>query len=112
MPVQPAPQQSQRSANGEVHDWYRLVLGYPDHLVGGLLDEFGAKTGDCILDPFCGAGTTLVEAMKRGMRATGIDANPSSYFAAQVKTNWKLNAKTLIRCVGRVADKYDELLGD
>lgn len=103
---------SQRFLNGEIHDWYRLILGYPDHLVGRLLDEFGAKPGDHILDPFCGAGTTLVEAMKRGMCATGIDANPSSHFAAGVKTNWGLHAKTLIQCVGRVADSYQELLKD
>jgi hypothetical protein len=104
--------QSQRFLNGEVHDWYRLVLGYPDHLVGRLLDEFGARPGDHILDPFCGAGTTLVEAMKRGMRATGIDANPSSHFAARVKTNWGLHAQTLIQCLERVAEYYQELLQD
>ena len=98
--------------NGEVHDWYRLVLGYSDHLVGGLLDEFEVRPGSRVLDPFCGAGTTLVEAMKRGLVATGIDANPSSFFAAKVKTNWDLRGETLLGCLERVADGYQTLVKD
>jgi hypothetical protein len=101
--VAPYPPQTQRFVNGEIHDWYRLILGYPDHLVGRLLDEFCIVPGDRILDPFCGAGTTLVEAMKRGVSATGIEANPSSHFAATVKTNWGLQAETLMKCADTVA---------
>jgi hypothetical protein len=110
--VTPYPAQTQRFVNGEVHDWYRLILGYPDHLVGRLLDEFGVQPGDHILDPFCGAGTTLVEGMKRGVWSTGIEANPSSHFAARVKTNWQLLAKTLIQCGERVTDNYRKFLQD
>ena len=104
--------QQQTFLNGEVHDWYRLVLGYSDRLVGGLLDEFEIKVGDSVLDPFCGAGTTLVEAMKRGVLATGIDANPSSFFAATVKTNWDLRGETLLECLDRVAAGYRGLVKD
>jgi hypothetical protein len=91
----PPEQPAQRFKNGEVHDWYRIILGYSDHLVGGLMDEFCLGGDDRVLDPFCGSGTTLVEGMKRGLAATGIDANPSSCFAATVKTNWSLDAETL-----------------
>src|SRR3990170_1625393 len=66
----------QRFMNGEIHDWYRIVLGYPDHLVSYLLDEFQLKPGQLILDPFCGTGTTLIECMKRQIDSVGIDANP------------------------------------
>jgi len=104
--------QSSIFLNGEVHDWYRIVLGYSEYLVAGLLDEFGMKAGDCVLDPFCGAGTTLVETMKRGIVATGIDANPSSFFAAKVKTNWELDGDTLLRCRDRVAEAYRILMAD
>ena len=85
----------QRFLNGEVHDWYRIILGYSDHLVGGLLDEFSLKPNAKVLDPFCGSGTTLVEGMKRGLAVTGIDANPSSCFAAKVKTDWTVDPETL-----------------
>lgn len=100
----------QHFLNGEIHDWYKLVLGYSDHLVGTLLDEFRITEGSSVLDPFCGSGTTLVEAMKRGVLATGIDANPSSYFASRVKTNWDLSGATLLACLERVKERYTALL--
>ncbi|MGE0087128.1 MAG: DNA methyltransferase [Desulfococcaceae bacterium] len=31
------------------------------------------KPGDIVLDPFCGSGTTLVQANEMGMHAIGID---------------------------------------
>src|SRR3712207_2036796 len=80
----------QKFKNGEVHDWYRIVLGYSDHLVADLLQRFEILPGQHVLDPFCGSGTTAIECMKRGINSTGIDANPSSIFAARVKTNWGL----------------------
>jgi hypothetical protein len=81
----------QKILNGEVHDWYRIILGYSDHLVSQLIDRFNVQKGDWVLDPFCGSGTTLVECLKRGINAVGIDANPSSCFAARVKADWTLD---------------------
>ena len=87
---------AQSNADPAFHHWYRLRLGFSDHLVSSLLDGLGIseKTG-CVLDPFCGSGTTLVECKKRGIQSFGIDANPSSYFASAVKTPWDLNCKRL-----------------
>lgn len=86
----------QKFLNGEVHDWYRIVLGYSDHLVADLLKEFHLKPGHRVLDSFCGTGTTLVECMKERIESVGIDANPSSCFAAKVKTNWSLKEERLL----------------
>jgi hypothetical protein len=87
----------QKNLNGEVHEWYRIILGFPDHLVTELLTTFGTSPGDLVIDPFCGAGTTLVECMKYGINSIGIDANPSSCFSAKVKTNWGLNPDRLLQ---------------
>ena len=43
-----------------------------------------------VLDPFCGTGTTLVEARKLGFASGGIEANPMAYFACKVKTRWDI----------------------
>ncbi len=95
----PAANLSQRSPqvflNGEVHDWYRLRFGYNDHTVSHILDELKITPGKRVLDPFCGSGTTLIECMKQDINSVGLDANPSSFFAARVKTNWKLNPDKL-----------------
>lgn len=39
-----------------------------------------------VLDPFCGSGTTLVEAILAGKQATGIDINPIAVLISKVKT--------------------------
>lgn len=38
-----------------------------------------------VLDPFCGSGTLLVEAVIRNIRATGLDADPLAAFIADAK---------------------------
>ncbi len=96
----------QRILNGEVHNWYRIILGYSDHLVSQLIDQFKVREGDWVLDPFCGSGTTLVECLKRGINAVGIDANPSSCFAARVKVDWTLNGDRLCENAGKARLGY------
>lgn len=44
------------------HDWYRFVLSYPPHLVRDYIRDFCLGENDIVLDPFCGTGTTIVEA--------------------------------------------------
>ncbi len=39
-----------------------------------------------VLDPFCGSGTTLVEALRRGVPAVGVDINPIACLMSRVKT--------------------------
>ena len=40
-----------------------------------------------ILDPFCGSGTSLLEAQLQGCEAYGIDINPMAVFIARTKTD-------------------------
>jgi DNA modification methylase len=85
----------QKLRDDVVHDWYRFVLAYPDHLVVKMLERFGADRGDTVLDPFCGTGTTLTECKKLGIDAVGIEANPVCEFASRVKTNWSIDPERL-----------------
>lgn len=99
----------QRFQNGAIHDWYRFVWGFSDHLVARLLDEFGLNANDSVLDPFCGTGTTLVECLKRGIGCTGVDANPASLFAAKVKTRWHLDGTRLLEALEKVLERANRL---
>ena len=51
-----------------------------------LLDLYGVKNGR-LLDPYCGTGTSLVEASLFGMHAVGCDINPLARLIASAKTS-------------------------
>ncbi len=77
------------------HDWYRFVLSFPPHLVRHYLNEFDLSYNDVVLDPFCGTGTTVVEAKKMGISAVGLEANPVARFASATKLDWTVGPESL-----------------
>jgi hypothetical protein len=78
-----------------VHDWYRFVLSYPPHLVRNYISDFGLNGTHTLLDPFCGTGTTLVEAKLLGIGSIGLEANPFAHFASSVKVDWEVSPDDL-----------------
>src|SRR5205807_8095879 len=59
-------------------------------------------SADLICDPFCGTGTTLVEAKKSGIRSLGCDAHPLAALVSRVKTDWALDVAEIRSTVRRV----------
>lgn len=51
-----------------------------------LFNLFHPGDGSPVLDPFCGSGTTLTEALYAGIPSIGIDVNPLATLIAKVKT--------------------------
>jgi len=93
-----------------IHDWYRFVLSFPPHLVRDYLQRFGLSEGGCVLDPFCGTGTTLVECKRLGVNSVGLEANPMPWFATNTKIDWKPHPDALLMHAGKVADTAEEKL--
>lgn len=92
------------------HDWYRFVLSYPPHLVRDYINNFELDEKSVILDPFCGTGTTIVEAKLNGIRAVGLEANPFPHFASTVKTDWNIVPDELESFAAQVSEStYAEL---
>lgn len=59
----------------------RERVGYPTQKPIMLLEriiEISTDSGDCVLDPFCGSGTTLVAAKLLGRSYIGIDISPEA----------------------------------
>ena len=93
------------SADGAAHDWYRFVLSFPPHLVRDYIQRFDLGPSSRLLDPFCGTGTTLVEAKKLGIPSCGIEAVPMSRLAAGTKVNWTPEPDQLARHACLVAEE-------
>jgi len=93
-----------------IHDWYRFVLSFPPHLVRDYIQKFKVNKKQCVLDPFCGTGTTLVECKKLGITSVGIEANPIVQFAANTKLNWNIDPSSLIDDAELIAKKANAKL--
>ena len=91
-------------ADQPCHRWYRFVLSFPPHLVRDYVQRFGLQPGQCVLDPFCGTGTTIVECKKLGISGIGVEAHPMSHFASSVKIDWAPKAAGLERSSLRIAN--------
>jgi len=87
-----------------IHNWYQFVLGYPPHLVRYYIHKFNITKKCTILDPFCGTGTTPVEAAKNGYPCYGIEANPIAAFASKVKTTKEYDPDILSNYLGFIEE--------
>lgn len=69
-----------------VHRWVPWIAGFSSNFVKSALDGYLKKKGT-VLDPFCGVGTTLVEAILAGHNAIGFEINPYADLASRSKSN-------------------------
>ena len=68
-----------------IHSFHRYFGKLIPAIPASAIELFTDK-GDLVLDPFCGSGTTLVEAVVRGRDALGVDINPLSVLLSRVKS--------------------------
>jgi site-specific DNA-methyltransferase (cytosine-N4-specific) len=70
---------------GLTHDFFPYPARFPPSIPRYFISNFSSPK-DLILDPFCGSGTTLVEASILERNSVGIDLNPLAVFLSKVKT--------------------------
>jgi len=107
------------------HDFYRYPARFSPAFAREAIKAF-TNSGDLVFDPFCGGGTTLVEAISLGRRTVGMDINSLAIFLARTKTTplssrdikaliaWadlledeiELNSESQFRFFGRSTDEY------
>lgn len=57
------------------HYLFRFPAKFHPPVAQTLIEDYSLE-GDCVLDPFCGSGTLLVEALRAGRDAVGTDIDP------------------------------------
>ena len=67
------------------HNFHPFPAKFIPQIPRILIEQF-SEPGDTVFDPFCGSGTTLVEASLLGRNSIGTDINPISILASRVKT--------------------------
>jgi len=72
--------------NYPIQRWYRYKEGYSVKLVQELFDEYKVDRDELVLDPFCGSGSTILQAKTSGFKGVGFEINPFSVLVAKVKT--------------------------
>jgi hypothetical protein len=78
--------------SGYTHNYYRYPARFSPRLARAAIEIF-TEPGDVVLDPFCGGGTTLVEAISLGRSAIGVDISSLATFVTEVKTTLYTDAE-------------------
>jgi site-specific DNA-methyltransferase (cytosine-N4-specific) len=74
-----------QSTRYSVHGLHEYKGKFNPQVARALLNIFKADHTHRVLDPFCGSGTTLVEAAHLGIHGMGLDMNPLAVFLANTK---------------------------
>ena len=89
-----------------VHRWFAFPHSFASELVHALIDEWKLTSKDLILDPFVGAGTTVLAAKERNIAANGYDISPLAELVSRVKsTDYQCSQlKSVLETLGRKLD--------
>lgn len=85
---------------------------FVEELPKQLIESLGCPGGAAVFDPFCGSGTTLVEAQRAGIESVGVDLNPIACLISRVKVqeldgNFLTSARQVVQAAEtRYAEHY------
>jgi DNA modification methylase len=70
----------------DIHSIHPYPAKFIPEIPRSLITDLGLPRGTAVFDPFCGCGTTLVEAQALGHPSVGVDLNPIACLITRVKT--------------------------
>lgn len=76
---------NRQSTRYSAHGLHEYKGKFNPQIAKVLLNIFGVQEGQWVLDPFCGSGTSLVEAAHLGINGFGTDINPLAVYLANAK---------------------------
>jgi len=101
-PIKPA-------AHTPVYKMHRYYARRPWNVFAHLIENY-SRPGDIILDPFCGGGVTVVEALRLRRRVIGVDLSPLAVFITKMEVA-DIDPDELKRAFDRVSALAREKIG-
>lgn len=92
-----------------IHRWFWFPHSFSPQLLDEILKAYPQPPGAKILDPFVGAGTTVLRAKQLGYTAVGCDLSPLSIFVSQTKLQL-YNPKRIEIAIRKMSLKLNSLL--
>jgi len=92
-----------------IYNWFYYKEGFSGSFVKNALQELHIPKGSTVLDPFCGAGNTLLAAKQSGYNSVGFDILPLGVFVSRVKLEEDCNLNNLEKEIRRISSlKFGE----
>jgi hypothetical protein len=98
---------SNAQINYSTHGIYRYFGKFPAPIASHLISTY-TRSGDLVVDPACGSGTTGVEALLLGRKAQLFDVNPLSVLISRVKTR-QIDKEALFSAIKRVEKRVSSI---
>jgi len=89
------------------HNVFRYPAKFHPPVARALVEQFSAA-GETVLDPFCGSGTTLVEALVAGRHVVGTDVDPLAVFVSSAKIR-RLDYDRIDEAVERIRARVEAM---
>ncbi|HCY76506.1 MAG TPA: hypothetical protein DHV28_11345 [Ignavibacteriales bacterium] len=83
-PIKPLEHPVQAAQHTPVYKMHRYYARRPWNVFENIIKHY-TEPGDIILDPFCGGGVTVVEALKLRRKVVGVDLNPLATFITEME---------------------------
>ncbi|HEY7426482.1 MAG TPA: DNA methyltransferase [Gemmataceae bacterium] len=85
-----------------VHRWFRYSAGFSAEWVESVIAKAQQSGPAAVLDPFAGAGTTLIAAEKLGVPSCGVEAHPFVTRIARAKLLYRSDPQAFLQRVAKV----------
>jgi adenine-specific DNA methylase len=81
---QPFKKQVEAKPHSPIYTMHKYFARRPHNVFAELIKHY-TNPNDIILDPFCGGGVTVVEAIAAGRKAIGVDVNPLATYVTRME---------------------------